>query len=162
MFRLGSDVLDKARNVTQKCVIVKICLFLEDGSESQKRYSLFNLSLRLRRSFFWSTITVRKLKLWVPTKLRLKSRLAQLNNKNFANSIFFSDLQIPACTDAPTALKTFWLWLTIFRSVFILFLTKYAHTFYSCSFRGRRVQKVVSVARWPCPPLNKSKQAVKK
>jgi hypothetical protein len=40
MFRLGSDVLDKARNVTQKCVIVKICLFLEDGSESQKRYSL--------------------------------------------------------------------------------------------------------------------------
>ncbi len=46
MFRLGSDVLDKARNVTQKCVIVKICLFLEDGSESQKRYSLFNLSVR--------------------------------------------------------------------------------------------------------------------
>jgi hypothetical protein len=46
MFRLGSDVLDKARNVTQKCVIVKICLFLEDGSESQKRYSLFNLSFR--------------------------------------------------------------------------------------------------------------------
>ncbi len=56
MFRLGSDVLDKARNVTQKCVIVKICLFLEDGSESQKRYSLFNLSFRffhlLRSSFF--------------------------------------------------------------------------------------------------------------
>ncbi len=51
MFRLGSDVLDKARNVTQKCVIVKICLFLEDGSESQKRYSLFNFSFCFLKTF---------------------------------------------------------------------------------------------------------------
>jgi hypothetical protein len=33
----------------------------------------------------------------------LKSRLAQLI------SAFFSDHRIPACTDAPTAVKTFWL-----------------------------------------------------
>ena len=37
LFRLGSDVLDKSRNVTQKCVIVKISLHLEDGTECKKR-----------------------------------------------------------------------------------------------------------------------------
>jgi hypothetical protein len=37
MFRFGSDVLDKSRNVTQKCVIVKISLQLEDGSDYAKR-----------------------------------------------------------------------------------------------------------------------------
>jgi len=37
ILKFGADVLDKSRNVTQKCVMMKIQLFLEDGSEQTKR-----------------------------------------------------------------------------------------------------------------------------
>ena len=37
--RFGSDVVDKSRNVTQKCVIMKISLVHADGEEQSKRPS---------------------------------------------------------------------------------------------------------------------------
>ena len=37
--RLGSDVVDKSRNVTQKCVIMKISLVHPDGEMQSKRPS---------------------------------------------------------------------------------------------------------------------------
>ena len=35
--RFGSDVVDKAKNVTQKCVVAKLTLFYPDGSEAESR-----------------------------------------------------------------------------------------------------------------------------
>jgi len=43
ILKFGSDVLDKSRNVTQKCVMMKVQLFLEDGSEQIKRPSTSRL-----------------------------------------------------------------------------------------------------------------------
>eukprot|EP00090_Calanus_glacialis_P001102 TRINITY_DN10775_c0_g1_i5.p1 TRINITY_DN10775_c0_g1~~TRINITY_DN10775_c0_g1_i5.p1 ORF type:complete len:650 (-),score=199.32 TRINITY_DN10775_c0_g1_i5:285-2234(-) len=43
MLKFGADVLDKSRNVTQKCVMMKIQLFLEDGSEQIRRPSTSRL-----------------------------------------------------------------------------------------------------------------------
>ena len=37
LLRFGSDVLDKSRQVTQKCVICKVRLFHPDGSECTTR-----------------------------------------------------------------------------------------------------------------------------
>ena len=41
--RFGSDVVDKSRNVTQKCVIMKISLTHADGEEQGKRPSTSRL-----------------------------------------------------------------------------------------------------------------------
>merc|ERR1712106_380317 len=43
MLKFGADVLDKSRNVTQKCVMMKVQLFLEDGSEQIRRPSTSRL-----------------------------------------------------------------------------------------------------------------------
>jgi len=43
MLKFGADVLDKSRNVTQKCVMMKIQLFLEDGTEQIRRPSTSRL-----------------------------------------------------------------------------------------------------------------------
>jgi len=43
MLKFGADVLDKSRNVTQKCVMMKIQLLLEDGTEQIRRPSTSRL-----------------------------------------------------------------------------------------------------------------------
>jgi len=43
ILRFGSDVVDKSRNVTQKCVIMKISLIHTDGEEQSKRPSTSRL-----------------------------------------------------------------------------------------------------------------------
>eukprot|EP00092_Neocalanus_flemingeri_P001703 GFUD01001818.1.p1 GENE.GFUD01001818.1~~GFUD01001818.1.p1 ORF type:complete len:625 (-),score=203.65 GFUD01001818.1:374-2248(-) len=43
MLKFGADVVDKSRSATQKCVMMKIQLFMEDGSEQIRRPSTSRL-----------------------------------------------------------------------------------------------------------------------
>lgn len=98
ILRFGSDVVDKSRNVTQKCVIMKISLVHPDGEMQSKRPSSSRLykpsdsyeDLSIVTNNLQTALTREK---YLEDKLILFKNLIKKHSENLDYSLLIKDLQ---------------------------------------------------------------------
>jgi len=98
ILRFGSDVVDKSRNVTQKCVIMKISLVHPDGDLQSKRPSSSRLykpsdsyeDLSIVTNNLQTALTREK---YLEDKLILFKNLIKKHSENLDYSLLIKDLQ---------------------------------------------------------------------